>query len=229
MKARHYLVLALAASAACVQAQSTAEPTNLLVDGSFELANQAAGTWGFYKGSPATGWYAVGDNSLIELRNNLVGTAQNGSSFAELDSQNANSTMAQDFATVAGQTYYLSFYYSSRPASDVYNGPCCAVVPAESNGISFNVGAGWTAAPSLGANQVYDNVWNYFTTSFVAASSSTTLSFMATGLNDTYGTSLDNVKVWTDTPPVPEPTTLALMVAGLVAVGARVRRQQKSS
>lgn len=229
MNTRPIFALALLASAACAQAQSTQEPTNLLEDGSFELANQAAGTWGFYQGSQATGWYAVGDNSLIELRNNLVGTAQNGSSFAELDSQNGNSTMAQDFSTVAGQTYYLSFYYSSRPASDVYNGSCCSVVPAESNGLSFNVGSGWTAAPALPANQTYDNVWNYFTTSFVAASATTTLSFMATGLSDTFGTSLDNVKVWTDTPPVPEPATLALMVAGLAAIGARVRRQQKSS
>lgn len=228
MNTRHYLALILAASAVCAQAQSTEEPTNLLEDGSFELANQAAGTWGFYKGSTATGWYAVGDDSLIELRNNLVGTAQKGSSFAELDSQNGNSTMAQDFSTVVGQSYYLSFYYSSRPASDVYNGWCCSVVPADSNGLSFNVGTGWTAAPSVAANQTADNVWTYFTTSFVATSTKTTLSFMATGVGDTYGTSLDNVRVWTDTPPVPEPTTLALMVAGLAALGARARRQQKS-
>ncbi len=228
MNARHFFALALAACAAGAQAQATEESTNLLEDGSFELANQAAGTWGFYRGNPDTGWYAVGDNSLIELRNNLVGTAQEGSSFAELDSQNANSTMAQDFSTVAGQTYYLSFYYSSRPASDVYNGPCCSVVPAESNGLSFNVGTGWTAAPTLTANSSTDNIWTFFTTSFVAASATTTLSFMATGLSDTFGTSLDNVKVWTDTPPVPEPATLALMVAGLAALGARARRQQKS-
>ena len=170
----------------------------------------------------------MGDNSLIELRNNLVGTAQDGSTFAELDSQNGNSTMAQDLATVAGQTYHLSFYYSSRPASDVYNGSCCSVVPADSNGLSFNVGAGWSAAPAVAANSSSDNIWNYYTTTFVAASATTVLSFMATGVGDTFGTSLDNVKVWTDTPPVPEPTTLALMVAGLAALGARARRQQKS-
>ncbi|TDM06544.1 MAG: hypothetical protein C4K60_18635 [Ideonella sp. MAG2] len=52
-------------------------------------------------------------------------------------------------------------------------------------------------------------------------------------MSDTMGTSLDNVRVWADgiptPPPIPEPTTLALMVTGLAALAARTRRQQKTS
>jgi len=182
-------------SAALVAPMAAWADDNLLVNGSFEATAQANGSWNIY--SPIPGWTANPD----------------GSNYAELDA-NVNGSITQSFATVAGAEYTLSFWYSNRTNTAV-----------ATNGLSFGLGNGWIAAPGLAVNNSGDNQWSQVSYNFIAGGGTTTLSFMATGNSDSYGTSLDKVSV---TAAVPEPSTYALMFGGLAAVGfiARRRRQR---
>jgi hypothetical protein len=187
--------------------------TNLVTDGSFENATLAAGDYALYSGSSLAGWTAL-PGSLIEVRDAIVGTAQDGNNFVELDSTH-NSSMLTSFATTAGQSYTISFFYSGRPMSSAYNAAFPGgVVPASSNGLIVDFGTGPVTLTSP-ANTTPDNLWQQFTATFVALGTSTSLLFSAAGDNDSYGSSLDNISVTT---AVPEPATLAMMAAGLLGL-----------
>ena len=197
----HKLLLAavLAASVGAAHAGTT----NLVVDGSFEDQLQAAGSWTVY--SAINGWTTVG-GSGIEVRNQVAGNAFDGANYVELDST-SNSAMAQTLTTVAGAQYSLSFAYAARagvsagsnPIEVLWNGLSLATVTANGNGQSGNA---W---------QLFDYV--------VTGSGSDTLGFRAVGVSDSYGGSLDAVTVTA----VPEPSTYAMMFAGLVAIGFSLR------
>lgn len=212
-------VLVLAA-ALCGAAAAHAA-TNLLVDGSFEGESVPAGDYGMYPGTSFYGWTA-GPAAPLELRDDVVGTAEDGVNFVELDST-ANTTLSQAFATTAGQSYTLSFWYSNRPQNDAYNGVFPGgVVPVSSQGLSYDVGTGAVTLPALAVNTGTDNLWSEYTTTFVATGASTTLTFAALGTSDSYGSSLDNVSVTT---AVPEPASFALMAAGGLGLLGMVRRR----
>lgn len=173
---------------------------NLIQNGSFEASAQASNSWNIYAALP--GWTAV---PAVELRNNVSGAAQHGVNFVELDAY-GNGTISQSFATVVGQAYELSFFYSNRTFTELWT-----------NGLSFNLGGGtWLTTPTPESNQSGGNLWTQMTYGFNAQGSQTTLTFKATGTGDSYGTSLDNVSVVS---AIPEPETYALMLAGLGAIG----------
>ena len=206
------------AAAALFSTLSAFASGNLVVDGSFEDQALAANTWNVY--SSINGWTAT--TGSIEVRNAVAGTAQDGVNFVELDA-NFNSVMQQTLATVAGQAYTLSFWYSSRPVS-AYNGAFPGnTVPAGSNGLDFNVGAGDVSVYLADENDDPDNNWALYTTTFTATGASTTLSFTATGTSDSYGTSLDNVMLTA----VPEPGQVSLMAAGLLIMAGLAHRRQR--
>ena len=205
------------AAAISLASLSAFADSNLIVDGSFEGQTQDPGTWAIYSAIP--GWTAVSPGQ-IEVRDDVAGTAKLGSNFVELDA-NFNSAMQQIVATTAGDRYQLSFWYSSRPASaynSVFPGD---VVPAGSNGLSFNVGGSDVSVYAATENDTPDNDWKLYTTTFTAIGPTTTLTFTATGTSDSYGTSLDGVVLTA----VPEPGELSLLAAGLLLVGGLARRR----
>ena len=187
---------------------ASAASDNLLLNGSFEADAQGTGSWNIYSG--LTGWTS-GANG-IELRDHVAGNAQDGSNYIELDTR-SNSWLSQSFATVANAVYTLSFYYSNRTNTAV-----------ATNGISFDLGGGAVGAPGLAVNNSSDNQWHLVNYNFTATGASTTLTFAALGSSDSYGSSLDNVKV---TAAIPEPQTYALMLAGIGAVWFMARRRNR--
>lgn len=188
-----------------------ATPVNLVTNGSFEATTVKSGTWTIV--DAATGW-TVGPQGL-EIRNNVAGSAFAGVNFAELDTT-SNSWISQSLATVAGYTYTLSFSYANRPDNQ----------GANSNGLNWSIG---DLSGTVGQNTTTS--WATFTTTFIGTGSPMTLRFGAIGRSDGYGTSLDNISVTTlnaggNANGVPEPQSIALILAALGAMGIAVRRRK---
>lgn len=180
---------------------------SIVVDGSFEQKAQADGSWAIYQTLP--GWSTV-SGSGIELRNHVAGNAATGKNFVELDS-NSNSGIAQTLTTTAGSFYTLAFDYSAR-----------AGVGAASNGIEVLWNGASVASVTADGNGLSGNDWHLFSYT-VAGTGSDVLSFRAVGISDGLGGSLDSVAV---TAAIPEPSTYAMMFAGLVAIGFSLRRRR---
>lgn len=185
--------LALAASA----------NANLIVNGSFEHNDVAAGGWQAFDASQVNGW----DGSRIEIWNGLNGVvAQDGTKHAELNADPGNSfTIFQNFATVVGQTYDVSFFYRARQNR------------VES--FSFTAGNLFTLI-----NHSNTNGWTQFTGSFEASSvlSSVTFSTVSSG---TYGNFLDNVVV-SARASVNESSSFILFGLGLLGLVAARKKAQ---
>jgi hypothetical protein len=187
-----------------------AEPVNLLTNGSFEdvsvaagIQSQAANSWSIYQDLP--GWTSTNG---IEVRNNVAGTAQDGFNFVELDVR-SNSIAMQSVATMAGAWYDLSFWYAARPNT--------GTMPSDTN----QIGVYWNGV-SLGLfNQLPTSQHQWLNFSFnVLGTGSDTVEFRAMGTSDSYGGSLDNVRLNS----VPEPSSVALALGALVAAAGLRRR-----
>lgn len=189
---------------------SLADTGNLISNGSFESTVQTKGTWAIY--NTITGW-TTGSRG-VEVRNNVVGSALDGSNFVELDTT-ANSSISQSFATIAGALYELSFAYATRSGTNV-----------GTNGINWQL-SGANLSGEVGKDG--NTSWTTYTTSFTGTGSLMTLSFSANGRSDSLGTSLDAVSVTqlASVSAVPEPESYAMMLAGLGAIGMLVHRRRR--
>jgi hypothetical protein len=193
-----------ALAAALVLAAPLASHASILVNGSFEQPGISSG-WTILSGMP--GWQASAAG--VEIRRNAVGTAQDGFIFVELDTT-ANSAIWQEVSTQGGHDYVLSGYYSPRvgvalASNDVevlWNGSRLTTLTGSGVGLS-------------------DHAWRQFSFT-VRGTGSDQLRFAAAGVSDSLGGSLDNVTL----NAVPEPGSLALVLAALGAVGFAARRQK---
>jgi len=190
----------------------SAQATELVTNGSFESNVQPNGTWNIY--SNLVGW--TGGSNKIELRNNVAGTAQNGSNFVELD-VSRNSSMYQDI--VGTGLVNLSFFYAARPNTGV------------TNGLGFSFGSFGVSTLLAGvANATNTHNWLQYTLNNfqLNANGITRLTFFAAGRSDGLGASLDNVSV-TTVSPVPEAETYAMLLAGLGILGVASRRRRNKA
>ena len=180
---------------------------DLVTNGSFEADPQSNGSWNIY--SSLTGWNG---SPNIELRNNVAGTAYDGSNFVELDTH-SNSSMSQLLTGAAG-LYELSFWYSARPGTGTTN----------DLSFSFDGIANGTVLTGIG-NAGSNHSWQHFS-QIVNFDGNGLLTFSAVGISDSYGGSLDMVSF---TSAVPEPETYAMLLAVLGLLGFMARRRKVSA
>ena len=151
---------------------------NLIVNGGFEDNNVAVGGWDYFSSAAVNGW--DGDN--IEIWNQMGGVvAPEGVQHAELNAHPFTGSVFsiyQDFATVIGLTYDVSFFYSARVDSNE----------------EFSFSAGTLAAV---LNDHVVGSWNQYSGSFVANSLLSSILFTTTN-SGTYGNFLDDVVVVAD-------------------------------
>lgn len=201
---------------------------NLLLNGSFEegaFVNQGNQTMSPASGSTViTGWTVVTDSTAWINAGNPFGlTASDGSRFLDLTNYSAGAPFAgvsQTFATTAGATYTLTF---DLGGSNAWGRPDALIASAAGTSATFTTGPASTTTPN--------NDWYHETMTFTATGATTTLTLQGSAGFNYIG--LDNVSVvlLSDavTPPpvpaIPEPSTWALMLAGLAAIGSVMRRR----
>ncbi len=144
-----------------------------------------------------TGW-TIGGAGIDYIHN--YWQAEDGTHSLDLNALNPGS-VAQTFATVAGQGYLVSFALAGNPDG----APALKTISVDVGGpatlYSFNV-TGHTTT-SMG--------WITQTFAFVASSASTTLTF-SSPIQGAFGPALDNVTI--ADAAIPEPSSAGLLLAG---------------
>ncbi len=193
-----------------------ASGAELVTNGGFELNPISYGSY-VISPSSAPGWtldttapYAsVG--SGIEIQNHVAGSPYQGNQFCELNSD-ATTAIYQDLATVAGQTYNVSFAYSPRPGVAI-------------NTLHFTWGG--TLEDTITGSGVGnpDTVWSVHDYTLTASANTTRIEFDDLGdPNSSLGTYIDAVSV---TAAVPEPGAYAT-IASLGLTGAAFLRRKRA-
>jgi len=193
---------------------ASASRANDITNGSFETPVVPVGGFtNFITGSTGiTGWTVVGpEASVVSGSYASLGftfPAEDGSQWLDLtgDGTNAVEGVKQTFATTPGATYDLSYFVGNQVNPRGIWGTT-STVNVWVNGTLIQ-----TATNTLGTGGT-TQVWEQFTTSFLAASSSTTLEFLNGDPANDNSNGLDNVVV---TPGAvvssPEPSTLLLLL-----------------
>lgn len=176
---------------------------NLIVNGGFEDNKLATGQWGYFQSANVNGW--EGDN--IELWNRYGGVrATEGNQHAELNAHPFDGTVFsiyQSFATIIGQTYDVSFFYSARVNSNE----------------QFYFGVNNL---SVLLNDHLVGSWKQYTGSFVAENLVSRISFTTYDAG-TMGNFLDDVVVTTRVHLVESNPLLLLLIGLTCLILARLR------
>jgi hypothetical protein len=197
---------ALVLSAAAFGAQA-----NLLVNGNFEDATPSTG----WSSTPTTGFAPISVYGTCCANTGGAYTGGSNAAFFGWD-QRTGGSIWQDFATTVGASYTVSFQYGAIAAANLQS-----LVAEALGGPSFSSVLGTTTVQAPGTTNWNQILGAPVSFTFVATGTSTRLLFRDTSLgsNNTDGV-LDNVAV------VPEPATVALMLAGLGVVGFMARRRK---
>ncbi len=191
--------------AAVLAIASFSSQASLIVNGDFEANPINPNSWTWMPSGQVPGW----QGSNIEIWNSMNGVqAMVGNHFIELNAHGGNTgdwSLFQSFATDIGQSYELSFYYRARNGSNE----------------QFEV---TVADLSQTLNDHTNRDWSFFSSSFVATDTNTSLRFTSHNTG-TIGNFLDGVSVVAQqgVAAVPAPATMGVMALGLVLLGATRR------
>ena len=179
----------------------------LVINGSFETPVVPDGWDIFPSGTAGLGWtvewrgdilanwggYSRPDPALIELHRGVLGPAQEGEQYTELDAdwdgpggslsgEPASVKIYQDIPTIPGLTYNIKFYFSPRPDTTAVN-----------NILEFS----WDGdvEDTIGGAGSGSIVWSEHIYNFTASGNTTRLQFTDLGIADGLGTFLDDVSV----------------------------------
>lgn len=199
-----------------------ADAANLLINGSFEGAPPGNTILG--GGSSAiSGWTTI--NQGVEWFTPAsfgLGPARDGSSAVDLAWYTSNGSpgggIEQTFATVAGQSYRLSFYGLTSNSSGRDGTAIVETLIDGSLSAAFNLthlSPTWTLSD-----------WQLLTQTFVASGTTTTLTLRNRQDAFVHFADVDGVSVELAT-AVPEPGTWAMMLIGFGLIGATLRRSRQ--
>ncbi|HMX16490.1 MAG TPA: PEPxxWA-CTERM sorting domain-containing protein [Rhodocyclaceae bacterium] len=200
---------------------SPASAANLVVNGSFEDDVIASYPW--YTLSVPTGWAkggSAGDASVwrigyVDGGGNIT-VAGEGSQFVTMGGGYLASGTTIWSQTVGGLTIGQAYDLKFKIASE---GPCCGTQSVSVGFLGSSTPGQVFSATPITSNYWKD--WNEKGMTLVASATSVTIQFTYSGR---YDMGLDDVRM---TAAVPEPETYALMLAGLGALGAAVRRRKR--
>lgn len=182
---------------------------NLIKNGSFEVPEVTdSAKWQIYpSGSAGLEWTVEWagtqttyqsrtrpEPALIEYHENILGPAQDGDQYTELDSdwfgphdplnnEPALVKIHQDIATTPGAKYNLHYYYAPRPS-----------IAGSENIMYVNVNGVTVATHSPGSSGS-SIVWKEYTYEFTADSATTKIEFEGGGANNSLGIFLDDVSL----------------------------------
>lgn len=167
--------------------------------------------------SPPTvipGWTATPDVNVVNgtFASSAGNLAKEGNQYLDLVGQANGGTISQSFTTVVGQLYALNFWYSHN----LFSGLPAAEARLSAAMLSDNI-------RHTGGNNS-NLAWQYYSNSFTATSTSTTLTFVNTVGGQNEGVLLDAVSVMA----VPEPETWAMLILGFGLLGAGMRRRNRA-
>ena len=170
-----------------VPAQLQYKSENLVSNGSFEAPTVS--DWGHISSGTAGLIWSVSGGPM-EIHNELLGGASDGSQYVELDST-ASVTISQTISTTSGQTYDISFDYKARPDT-----------VSSTNGIQVQ----WNGVDIV-SGITFGDTWQTHTVT-VNGTGSDTISFIDAGTSDGLGTFLDNVLITTHRDTIPPVITI---------------------
>ncbi len=209
--------LACAAAALCAGSSAQAAGPNLFVNGSFESPGSSYVELG--AGSTfITGWTTVLSGvEYFSPSSQGVGAAADGSYVVDL----ANFTfltgggLEQSVATVPGQSYDVSFSAGNSLSSGRTG---TGIIKVTLNGVAASTQTFATAVATSATM-----AWAVRSFSFVATGSSTVVRFWNDQNPNQFFADLDGVSVAAS---VPEAHSWVMLAAGLVGIGACVRRRR---
>lgn len=165
--------------------------SNLLANASFEspTVTDNGGQWEIF-GTVANWVISLSDG--LELWNNLMGSASEGVQNAELDS-NTSTQITQNVATIPGATYELRFDFSARPDAD----------SAAENSVDALINGVTLMNATADGTDIAVNTWATHAQTFVAAGTSTDVSFKDIGTSNGLGSLIDNAVLCLVSEPEP--------------------------